>query len=1129
MKVSDFSLLSDADGRAELLAQLVSFHDPAPHFPADTSVCAMFAAAVSRRSDAIAVQTTERATTYAELDRLSNRIAHALIDAGTVPEAIIAVLVEDGVLLIAAILGILKAGAAYCPIDPDTPHERIRYMIEDTRAPLLLSERRYMGQINRLQWDCRDLRGLLVLDSEDALAEPEALGEKMKQEVWDYVGETMFDDISGGGWQSSYTGEWLSREVMDDYGDNARLKLAPLLTPQSRVLEIGCGSGITMFRLASLVAEYVGTDMSGKILRWTADEAAWRGSTNIRLIQLPADRIGTLGQDEFDAVVINSIVQCFSGHNYFRQVLRTAIELTKDRGFIFVGNIFDQDLKDAFVAELRAFNRAHVGRGYRTKTDYSEELFLNRAFLDDLRHDLPEIAAVECSMLRGTQQSELSRFSFDALLRIDKSGRSAAPLAPRQKRQYDSRALDGASDAPPPDRAGLNSLAYVMHTSGTSGRPKGVLIGHRAILRLAISPNFIELGPETRMLMTGTVAFDASTFEIWGTLLNGGTLVRAPIMALLEANGLKRLIETHRITTMWLTASLFNQIVDTDITALAPLRELLIGGEKLSPRHVTSVRRTYPDLVVINGYGPTENTTFTTCHRIGSVEDGDIPIGRPVSGTEVLIVTPDRELAPIGIAGEIWAAGDGLAHGYLNDERLTAERFVQHPLHPEKRCYRTADRGRWNTGGVIEFLGRIDDQVKIRGYRVEPAEIEHRIAESAGVGGTVVLPRDAPDGMELLAFVTGEVDAAALRAELKAKLPDYMVPAHIAVLDRFPVNVNGKIDRRELLRRCARAAPASAAAAPANETERALVVIWRELLGSADIGAEDNFFDVGGHSLKATKLVAAIQQRLGVTLPLAAVFRRPTIRALASYLFDIARTGVPLADEAMVLLGGPRAARPLFALPPGTGDVLSYLPLVSEGANCRVYAFNFIEAETRLADYADLIEDTQASGSCVLLGYSSGGNLAFHLAIELERRGRDVADLVLVDSGRRLSPYPYRHDIVMDVAREFLAHESIAPYCASPVLRDKIVRRIAASYRFLSETNDNGVIGANIHVLLCGQPVMEDRLDGRVVSSIAAWRDATCGEFRCYPGHGEHTHMMMEPALTPNLRILRSILVACGR
>ena len=683
-----------------------------------------------------------------------------------------------------------------------------------------------------------------------------------------------------------------------------------------------------------------------------------------------------------------------------------------DRGVLFLGNLLDLDKSRIFVASLTAFRDSHVGEGYRTKIDRSEDLFVARDFLEDLRHDFPEIRAVECSDMLGTTRSELSEYGYDALLHIDRTARRAAPPRPRSRHQFDLRALDDHNALPLAETSGQQGLAYIIYTSGTSGRPKGVMVEHRGIVRLVRDTNYIDLGPDDRILQTGSLAFDASTFEIWGALLNGGALCRPPERAILDPVELGRLMAKHRITTMFLTTSLFNQHVDNNIALFAGLRRLLSGGERVSTPHFNKMREQYPTLELIHCYGPTENTTFTTCHAVTRSHAGDVPIGRPVANTEVLILDADGNPAPIGTAGEICVAGDGLARGYLNDPALSGQKFVAHSLDPQRRMYRTGDLGLWRADGTIEFLGRIDDQIKVRGHRVEPGEVEATILADPLVKETLVLGRNiAGSGMDLVAYVTlrceqPEAAIEALRDRLKRCLPEHMLPSVIIPLSRMPLNPSGKVDRKALPEPIAgMTAQRDRHVPPATETERSLAAIWEEVLGHGPIGATDNFFSAGGHSLKVTKAVSLIESRLGATVPLTVFFRRPTIRELAAYILDNATFGVAAADEALVPLNANRCGPVLFAFPPGTGDAIGYVQLAGL-LPCRVHGFNFVESEARLKDYADLIVRTESNGPYMLFGYSSGGNLAHAVARELEERGCRVAGIVMVDSARRLRPKP---------------------------------------------------------------------------------------------------------------------------
>ncbi|HKB13082.1 MAG TPA: amino acid adenylation domain-containing protein [Vicinamibacterales bacterium] len=1131
MKLGDFSLIENDEARAALLATLRRFNDTRTDYPRDRTVHALFREQAARTPDAVAVFHGERSWSYRELDEAAIRVARLLVAHGVGREARVAVLLERSFETAAALLGILIAGCAYLPLDPSAPLDRLRHAVDEAAAPALITEARYIRMANRLQWEARALRLLVCADTHDVHAASEGLGDMMRAEIWDEAGRAAFDDISGGGWTSSYTGEWLSRAVMDQYGDNAAVKLAPYLHAGARVLEIGCASGITMFRVAPRVAFYCGTDLSSEILRWTSARVAESGLTNIALHHLAAHEIDRLGEHDFDVVILNSVVQCFSGHNYLRAALRAAAGLMKPSGVIFLGNLWDQDLKDDFVRSLERFRRENAGSGVRVKVDRSEELFVSRAFLDDLRHDVPGVARIETSLTIGDVSSELSAFGYDAILHVDRA--AAAPAAPRWREQVDRRAIERLDAAPLEERSAPDGLAYVIYTSGTSGRPKGVMVEHRAIVRLVRGSAFVDLEPSDRCLQTGSLAFDASTFEIWAMLLNGGAVSRPPGRTVLDAAELARLIRRHHVTTLWLTAGLFNAHVDSDIGVFSGLKRLLIGGERLSTAHVNRVRAAHPDLVIVNGYGPTENTTFTTCYRIAANVPGDVPIGVPIANTQVWIVDGRGDAAAIGVPGEICAAGDGLARGYLGDAPLTAERFVPNPFEPGARMYRTGDLGRWTGDGVVEYLGRLDDQVKIRGFRVEPAEIASALLEHDQVRQAVVVDHPGDAGIELVAYVTGAdtLDVDALRASLRRTLPDYMVPQAIVRLDRLPLTVNGKIDRRALpVLETGRRGSRRRYEPPATDTERALVAIWEAVLGYSGIGVTDNFFDAGGHSLTVARVMASIERMLGVAAPLTTLFRRPTIRELAAALLDAASFGVSAIDEPMIRLGLPNDAPPLFAFPPGTGDAAGFFQVAQLLDNCAFYGFNFIESENRLERYADLIASVDPIGPYVLFGYSSGGNLAYHAARELEARGRVVTDIIMIDSARKLARTPFAPGEVRRIADEFLGHDSIRQYLATPVLRDRAYRMIERSYAWIEQAVDLHTVRADIHVLTAEDSADEYHAPpgGTLIASRSAWAEATTGRLHVHRGEGDHNHLLYQPYLDRNIAVLRGIVDAAA-
>jgi amino acid adenylation domain-containing protein len=677
------------------------------------------------------------------------------------------------------------------------------------------------------------------------------------------------------------------------------------------------------------------------------------------------------------------------------------------------------------------------------------------------------------------------------------------------------------------DRSVPGSLAYVMYTSGTTGEPKGVAVEHHSILRLVINTNFIELGPADCILQTGALAFDASTFEIWGALLNGGRLVLPDGETWLGARSFARLVSEHRATVVWLTAGVFNALVTEDVAAFEGLRVVLTGGERLSPQHVSQFCRAHPDLVLINGYGPTENTTFTTTYEVRQWVAGDVPIGRPIANTSVYILDDQRQPVPIGHVGELYAGGDGLARGYLNDPDLTAARFVSHPFEPGQRLYRTGDLARWRVDGTIDFLGRADEQVKIRGFRVEPSEIEGILLRHAAVVQAVVVATANADGdHRLTAYYarTAHVAADELRQHLRRFLPDYMIPAAFVELSKLPLTANGKVDRTMLPQPIeVPAQTATRPLPPVKETEAALLAIWREVLERSDIGPDDNFFDIGGHSMRAVRLAYYLEQSFGVVLPFTVLFEAPTIAELAGRLVEAIKFGDDRIDQPTVRFeGGDRA---VFAFPPGTADALSYAGLAPRLAQWRLHAFNFIAEESRIETYADLIEQQVPDGPYVLFGYSGGGNFAFRTARELEARGKRVTAVVMVDSSRFVGPFDFPENEVRSLALEFLGSEGVQPYIKNAALKDKVIHTIQRYHEALGWNLDSGAVDAAIHLILCAQS--KDAFygaDGRLVCSKGAWEDATRGGFHKWQGSGEHRRMLHQPHLATNAKLLIRIL-----
>lgn len=431
------------------------------------------------------------------------------------------------------------------------------------------------------------------------------------------------------------------------------------------------------------------------------------------------------------------------------------------------------------------------------------------------------------------------------------------------------------------------NLAYVMYTSGSTGRPKGVLVPHRGIVRLVKETNYVHFSTSDVFLQFATLSFDASTFEIWGALLNGAKLVIYP-PEMPSLADLGNFLLKEEITTLWLTAGLFHQMVDDHVDKLKGLKQLLAGGDVLSVPQIMTALRELPTCRIVNGYGPTENTTFTCCYSVPRTWHGaSLPIGKPISNTSVYILDETLQPVPIGVPGELFIGGAGLAREYLNAPELNAKKFLQNPFSSKTgdRLYRTGDRVRWLCDGSIEFLGRFDNQVKVRGFRIELGEVENVLAQHPSVKEAAVLARQNGAGKELVAYVVphglAAMDCSAIRSYLQEKLPSYMVPAHIVPLEKFPLNANGKIDRQKLPAPEVKTSSPNERKAPRNPVEQRLLEIWMEVLGGKDLGIDDNFFDLGGHSLLATQIISRASVTFGKDLPLRLLFEFPTIAAFA--------------------------------------------------------------------------------------------------------------------------------------------------------------------------------------------------------------------------------------------------------
>jgi amino acid adenylation domain-containing protein len=557
--------------------------------------------------------------------------------------------------------------------------------------------------------------------------------------------------------------------------------------------------------------------------------------------------------------------------------------------------------------------------------------------------------------------------------------------------------------------------AYIMYTSGSTGTPKGVVVPHRAIIRLVREQNFVSFGPDLCWLQLSNISFDASTLEIWGALMNGGRLVlqaqqKPTLPEICDA------IQKHKVTSVWFTVGLFNMLVDEQLERLRGLKHILTGGDVLSVPHVKKALKALGPNVLINGYGPTENTTFTCCFPINSEASitDSVPIGFPLNNTTVHVLDEQRNPVPVGRKGELYTGGDGVALGYWKRDDLTAEKFIDDPFSGKSgaKLYRTGDLVKWQADGSIAFIGRADGQVKIRGFRVELGEIENALNDLPAVKDRVVVARqDGPGEKQLACYVVpseahqGPQDELlnTVREHLRAKLPAYMVPTGFVVMSELPLTANGKIDRRSLPAPTVQSSALKAEhVAPRNTIERALAAIWGRVLNASDIGIHEDFFDLGGHSLIGIQLLGQVEQQFNRTLPLKSLFEAPTIAQFAELLKGDGATH-EWKNLSLVQPGGD--GLPLFIV---HGDEASHFIPKHLGQTRPFYAFfhqgedgrriEHTTVEDIAAHFIKELKQAKPKGPYLLTGFSFGGIVAYEMAQQLIAAGDEVPMLAVIDT-----------------------------------------------------------------------------------------------------------------------------------
>lgn len=574
-------------------------------------------------------------------------------------------------------------------------------------------------------------------------------------------------------------------------------------------------------------------------------------------------------------------------------------------------------------------------------------------------------------------------------------------------------------------------LAYIIYTSGSTGQPKGVMIDHQGAMNTIqdINERF-QIGPEDRIFGVSSFGFDLSVYDLFGAAASGAGLVYPePNQALNPAHWLD-CIQEHK-ATLWNSApplaQLFVEVAEFRGVQLPDLRLFMLSGDWIPLELPDRLRRVAPNAKIVSLGGATEASIWSILYEIGDIQPTwkSIPYGFPMKNQSWRILDDLGRDVPEWTTGELYILGSGLAQGYWKDAEKTHNSFVYHPFTGE-RMYRTGDLGRYIPGGCIEFLGRRDTQVKIQGYRIELGEIETCLTQMAGIQGAVVTVQKRPTGQpQLVAHIVltsgVELDTEDIRKHLLSRLPAYMVPRLYHFLDRLPLSANGKIDRKALpvIEECTSVIPVKEEREPKDELEVLLVDIWREVLKQEHVKVTDDFFDLGGQSFEAVRIVGLIQEKWGAILSLGDIWQGRTIAALADRL----RGGQPASAECLVEIKRHGTGNPVFLVHPAGGHVMCYRELAAL-LNVPIYAFQApgveghatpLESITELAQtYVRSIQDVQPEGAVILGGWSSGGLIAYEAAVQLRQLGRSVGGVFIIDSPAPLNHDPITEDLLLD-------------------------------------------------------------------------------------------------------------------
>lgn len=831
-------------------------------------------------------------------------------------DSMVGIISEKPLNKIVIITALKKIGLEYAIINPRLSLQQKKDLLRTNHVEIIISETEFIKELNHYFWESKNLNTYINIDEYEFENNEKVNHEK---ELWDYISATTEHNINGYGWTNSYTTEPFTLEEIQQYIDNFMIKLQPYLDKEKKVLEIGCGHGLVLSNIAPQVKYYLATDLSQVILDKNKTQYNF---DNVDYQQFSASEIDQIKEQEFDVVVISSVIQYFPDNFFVEKMIRGVIKVLKDEGIIYLDDLMNLQKKEDLIQSTLQFRDTHPK--FNTKIFWEDDLFIAPEFFEYLQSKYPEIQECVITNKLGSIENELTKFRYDVMLKINKK-QVKKKQRPNKKTLYTcediretkininpdfklrttgnfSSLLGGVFDCTSyVDYSGLNleninspaDLCYVIYTSGSTGKPKGAMVEHLGMMNhINAKIADLQITHDSIIAQNASHCFDISVWQFFAALAKGGRTVIYDNDLVVDPENLINKVVEDQITVLEFVPSYLSVVLDIlekDWRELKELQYLLVTGEAVKPHLIQRWFEKNPQIKVVNAYGPTEASDDVTHYIMDKpVESRIVPIGTPLPNFHIYILDENMQLCPIGVKGEICVAGIGVGRGYLNDPEKTQRAFTLDPFSEEKgvKLYKTGDIGQWTDDGNILFYGRKDYQVKIRGYRIEINEIESKLLSHPEIKETVVVDGEDEYGNKYLcAYIVfnQRLEINHLRKYLQETLPEYMVPAFFVELTNLPLTANGKVDRKSLYN-TVDIINTTDHIEPRNKEEKILLKIWKNILKKEKISINDNFFKIGGHSLNTVLLVSKIYKEFQVQLPLGQVFEKATIRELAELI-----------------------------------------------------------------------------------------------------------------------------------------------------------------------------------------------------------------------------------------------------